>query len=270
MRQWLSWQWSSDLVALLAASWLMYFLCWWRVRRSGSQAASIGRLAFWTIGLSIVAIAVLSAIDELAGSSLPFHMVQHVLLIYVAPPLGLLAQPVSVVRDALAIKRPGKEATSPLHNSPPGGVVFILKPAVAWSISTVVLCVWHLPVIYDYALAHEPVHEYGEHLTLLLSFLIWWHPLIGSIPQLPYLSSPWRRFLYLLAGMIPMTTLGVLILFWPDVIYTYYLGSNGADVASVLYNQRIGGFVMLASSMAVLFVMGLPLQYYDSRPLAWP
>ena len=266
MQLWLSWQWSSDLVALLLAAWVAYVMCWVRVRRSGNHAASVGRLVCWFSGLMVVAIAVLSPIDELADSFLSVHMVQHILLIYVAPPLGLLAQPISIVREALARKRPGPTAgTTKLQNSISRGFAFILRPSMAWGLSTITLLVWHLPAAYDYALAHEAVHEYGEHLTLVLAFLVWWHPLIGSILQLPYLAASKSRFLYLVASMVPMALLGILILFWPDVFYSHYLGIPGA-----LYDQHIGGLIMLGSSMVVLFVMGLPLQYYDKRPLPWP
>jgi cytochrome c oxidase assembly factor CtaG len=71
-------------------------------------------------------------------------------------------------------------------------------------------------------------------------------------------------------SMLPLTLLGIFILFWPDVLYTYYLGVPRIGGISTGLDQQLGALVMLSSAMAVLFIMGLPLQYYKSRPLSWP
>lgn len=271
MQQWLSWQWDSDLGAILIIAWLAYFVCWVRVRRQGNQVASMGRLLCWSGAVLTLTIALMSAIDRLSESFFSFHMLQHVLLIDLAPPLGLLGRPVSMLQSAITAGR-DKSATAGYYrqNWLIKGLRFILKPVVAWGISTATLYIWHWPAAYNYALNHTLVHEFGEHLTMILAFLIWWHPLIGSLPEFSYLSTSRARFFYLAGGMISALVLTLIILFWPDVLYTYYLGEPGSSTVSVLTDQRIGGVIMMASSMAVLFFMGYPLQYFDKRPLSWP
>ena len=268
----LEWQWDPDLVGLLLAGCIIYVLCWRRVRRRGNRkVASVGRLVFWLSALLVVAIALLTAIDDLSDAYFSMHMVQHMLLIDVVPPLGLLARPVSLLYAAFA----GKPLeTAGAVSAGPNALLrffrFILKPPVAWAIATVALLAWHLPVAYDFALNHIYVHEFGEHLSLLIVFLIWWHPLIGTLPQLPYLATPRGRFFYLLASMVPGMLLGIVILFWPHVLYSYYLVHPRTSGITIMFDQQLGAAVMWAGSMVVFLWMALPLQYHDEFPLKWP
>jgi len=268
----LEWQWDPDLVVMLLAGFIIYVLGWWRVRRRGDHdIASVGRLIYWTSGLLAVAITLLTAIDGLSDKYFSMHMIQHMLLIDLAPALGLLGRPVSILYTAF-VKKPLKTggAASARPNALLGSLRFILKPQAAWAVSTVVLLAWHLPVAYNFALSHIYVHEFGEHLSLLIVFLIWWHPLIGTVPQLPYLSTPKGRFFYLLASMAPGMLLGIIILFWPHVLYSFYLEEPRSSGISVMLDQQLGAAVMWFSSMVVFFWMALPLQYKDTFPLKWP
>jgi putative membrane protein len=271
MQQWLSWQVDSDLLTLLLVFWGSYAACWGWLRRNGSQIASVGRLICWTSGLLVISIALMSSIDTMAYSLFSVHMFQHVLLMAVAPPLLILGRPLSMWRVAF-VRKTAKPTTRTysLRDSLAAIFGFILRPPVAWALSTTILLVWHVPWLYDYALNHPSVHEYAEHTTLFLTFLAWWHPLIGSLPRFPYLATSKSRFLYLLAGMVPLVSLGIVILLAPDVIYTYYLNIPPVDSISTLLDQQIGAGVMLASGMVVLFSMALPLQYVDSVPLSYP
>lgn len=291
MHQLLSWQWSPGIVAILLMAGIAYAVGWIRVRRSYKNIATVGRLICWFSGLLVFAIAVLSALHALSYSLLSVRMIQLMLLIELAPPLLLLARPMSILQTAFASRRASSEAgvSSPLieleHDGHPAGSTtmvsslqnpllkggaFILKPTAAWVIATITLVFWHLPVAYDYAMAHESVLMYGEYLSLFVGHLIWWHPLIGSIPQLPYLSTAKSRLFYLLAGMVVPMPLGILLTFWPNIIYTFYLDAPAVAGISHAFDQQLGGNIMLAYGMAVLFIMGYPLQYYDRSPLSWP
>ncbi len=268
----LEWQWDPDLSMTLVAGFIIYVLCWRRVRRRGDHhIAPVGRLIFWTSGLLVVAIALLTAIDDLSDKYFSMHMIQHMLLIDLAPPLILLGRPVSVIHAAFA-KQPLVTAGAGIAR--PNALLrsfrFILKPQTAWTVSTIALLAWHVPAAYDYALSHIYVHEFGEHLSLFIVFLIWWHPLIGTMPQLPYLSTPKGRFFYLLAGMIPGMLLGIIILFWPHVLYSFYLETPRTGGISLMLDQQLGAAVMWFSAMVVFFWMALPLQYHDDFPLKWP
>ena len=265
------WKVDGDLLTLLLVFWLSYVLCWVWMRRGGNRTASIGRLVCWSSGLFVVSIALMSAIDTMAYSYLYVHMIQHMLLMEAAPPLLILGRPLSVWQVAFSSERIRQVAEAfPLRKALVAGLSFILKPPVAWGLSAATISVWHFPVAYDFALAHPSVHEYLEHTTLFLSSLAWWHPLIGSLPQFPYLSASRSRFLYVLAGMIPLVLVGVIILFAPHVIYSYYLGVQPTGALSGMADQEIGALIMLASDMTVLFAIALPLQYIDKVPLSYP
>ncbi len=264
MAEWLSWELNNDVLALLAAFWVAYTLGWGWLRLRGNSAASVGRLVCWSSGLLTIAIATMSAIDAMASSLLSLHMVQHVLFMYVAPPLMLLARPLSLWQAAFSSRNATPASgVFPLQSSVLKCLRFILKPGIAWAVATITLLVWHVPAAYDYALLHPNVHDYVEHTTMFFAFLIWWHPLIGSMPSFPYLATSKARFIYVVASWIPSMVLGWVILFWPTVLYTYYLSVPQTASLSIQLDQQLAALIMLASGWATLFVLAIPLEQKD-------
>ena len=83
------------------------------------------------------------------------HMVQHLLLALVVAPLMIMGTPGGMLRPALSLRGVGPVAR------------WLTKPAHCFAIFTVVLAGWHLPPLYNYALAHHPVHI-GQHLMFLV------------------------------------------------------------------------------------------------------
>src|SRR5918999_1146877 len=88
------WRWDVGFVLAFFAG--LYLRGWIRLRKIGGEAGA-PQLLFYTLALGAVACALLSPIDELASYLLIAHMVQHELLMMVAPPLILLANPVPVL-----------------------------------------------------------------------------------------------------------------------------------------------------------------------------
>ena len=253
-----SWQLDNDLLALLAALWVSYVVCWAWLRRICGRA-SVEGLIYWSLGLLVVSIALMSAIDTFADTFFSVHMGQHVLLMYVAAPLLLLGRPLSVWQVAFA--RGSAEGATRAYrwrDSLVAGLNFLLRPPVAWGLATATLCFWHLPPAFDYALVHPNVHQYVEHTTMFFAFLLWWHPLIGSTSRLPYLAAQRDRLLYLVAGMAPAMLLGLVILFWPHVIYAYYLTAPGNGGIPPMLDQQLGALVMLSVGMEAAYLIALP------------
>ncbi len=269
MEQWLSWELGSNLAGViffavvLAVLLIPYAVAWARLRRSGNQTASAGRLAFWVAGLLVIVIATMSPIDELSVRLFSFHMIQNLLLINLAPPLLLLGRPLSLWK---ALGRQRGQATgegATVENAACRAFQYLTRPRLAWGLATITLLLWHVPWLYDHALAHNVVHELVENTTLFLAFVVWWQPLIRSLPSSPYLDTNKGRFFYLLAGMAPMMLLSLLILFWPSVLYTYYVGAPQTYGLSTMLDQQIGGGIMFFSGMTVLIFLALPLQYRE-------
>jgi putative membrane protein len=136
------------------------------------------------------------------------HMFQHMILIFVVAPLWLVGTP-SWVLEPLTRMRVVSQIGS-----------FITRPAVAFLLGNMVIAVWHLPAMYDYALRYEVVHALQHGSFIPAALLAWW-PILSPLPQWPRLSRP-LQCLYLFLQTIPGGLIGALITLSAPGIYGYY------------------------------------------------
>ncbi len=239
------WDFRFDVTFSLLILSTTYVLGWLRLQKHRHrQQVNWLPLLFYLLGLTVIAFALMSPIDRLQGLLFYMHMIQHELLIYLAPPLLLLGKPFPFVLWGLP--RPLRKLVSKLfrHNSfLRRTLAFINIPAVAFLLSTAVLWLWHIPAAYNLALRNNFVHGL-EHISFFLAFLFYWWPLIGSPPQSRRLRSNGSRGLYLLLGAIPTALLGAVLALSDKVIYTYYLGVPHSNGLTALADQQIGGAIM--------------------------
>ena len=86
--------WTGDpALAWVICAAVLYAIGGKHLPRAGSIAEQRWRTASFVAGLATIVIALDSPIDELADKLLWVHMVQHILLLLVAPPLLALARP---------------------------------------------------------------------------------------------------------------------------------------------------------------------------------
>jgi putative membrane protein len=97
---------------------------------------------------------------------------------------------------------------------------FITRPAIAYLVSNMIIAVWHLPVMYDYALRYEAVHALQHGSFIPAALLAWW-PVLSPLPQWPGLSRP-LQCLYLFVQTIPGGLIGALITLSAPGIYGFY------------------------------------------------
>ncbi|HJP66054.1 MAG TPA: cytochrome c oxidase assembly protein [Actinomycetota bacterium] len=246
-------RWSLDPVALaglLMAGWLYAR----GVRRlwAGGHAGRGIRLRHVTAfvgGLLAVAAALATPLDGLANELLSAHMVQHVLLMVVAAPLLVVGR-AGLAFEAAAgprVRRRLHRLVAPL--APIGRAV--VHPVVVWFLAVAALWTWHLPSLYDTALASQPVHVL-EHASFLgASLLFWWIALAPSGPRrLP------RGFdvLFVATGMFPGSVLGALLTMAPAPIYPFYVVATTRWGASPLADQQAAGAIMWVPSFGVYLV----------------
>jgi putative copper resistance protein D len=195
------------------------------------------RTAAFVGGIGAVLVALQSPIDTWADDLFSVHMVQHLLLGFVAAPLFVLAGPVLVLlRFARASVR--GRVLLPLLRSRAVGVV--THPVVTWTLFGVVMWAVHFSPLFELALESEPIHEL-EHLLLLASGYLYWLPAIGSEPMPARLG--WSgRFLYLFLGMPVSSVLGLALVAQTDPLYPAYVTASGS--AAALADQRLAGTVM--------------------------
>ncbi|MFZ0129942.1 MAG: cytochrome c oxidase assembly protein [Candidatus Dormiibacterota bacterium] len=236
--------WSFEPVPIVGCATAAYL--YWRGRRTASPA--LGRSASWdngdtafALGIAALMLALVSPISYFDTTFQWDHMVQHVLLLLVAPPLILLADPFRTAwAGYLAAQgRPASvENTWParmmriLHTGPKAAIVVVL-------VFSVDLLVWHLPAIYNATLRLASVHDL-EHLSFLVVGLLFWDQVISSVKATERLSMLGRAVV-VLAGMFVSWGLAIVIAYATQPLYAYPVTQGGL---SLLGDQEIAAGVM--------------------------
>jgi putative membrane protein len=158
------------------------------------------------------------------------HMLQHLLLALVVAPLMVMGTPGAMLRPALSV--PGVRPVAR----------WLTKPAHCFAIFTIVVAGWHLPPLYNYALAHHPVHI-CQHLTMLVASVLMWWPVLSPLPELPRLSYP-MQMLYLFLLSIPMAIVSVYLSYADTVLYPLYASAPRVWGITPMNDQLIGGLIM--------------------------
>jgi putative membrane protein len=166
------------------------------------------------------------------------HMVQHLVLTLVVPPLLLTGVP-GFMLDALL--RPC------LARRAPGAVVRTLtRPLPAFTAYAVAVVGWHLPGPYNAALEIHGWHVV-EHLALLGAAILGWWPIVSPsrlAPPLPYAA----QLLYLFVFGMPMTVVAAMITGAERVLYPFYEAAPRIVDLTPLADQRLGGVIMWVPS----------------------
>ncbi len=196
--------------------------------------------AFFTATL-VTALALLSPLHVLGERYLlSAHMVQHLLLTLVVPPLWLMGTPGWMLRPLLRIRFVRRAGAS------------LLTPLPAFFLFNAVFLVWHAPPFYELALASEPVHVLEHASFLALGLLTWW-PVVGPLPEFPRLPYG-AQVLYLFFESLPPTILGALISLAEIPLYPTYWSAPRITPLSPLEDQQLGGLIMWLPGALAYFV----------------
>lgn len=263
----LSWDLRPEVLAPLVLLGALHFVGWLRLRRrSDGRFANLGRLASYTGGILVLFLALLSPIDVLSGQLFSIHMVQHLLLVMVAPPLLLLANPFPTflwslpahLRTALAIVFRRFSAWLAGGGIPARMLLKISSPGSAWAIYVLIFFAWHDGNAYSLALRFEFLHGL-EHFSFLgAALLFWWH-VTGAAPRLHRRPAQWTRVAYVLAMIPPNMLLGVALSFAETAIYPYYETVPRLYGLSVMDDQVWGGLIMWIPGSMMYVVAALAL-----------
>jgi len=158
------------------------------------------------------------------------HMVQHLLLALAVAPLMIMGTPGWMLRPALELR-----AVRALAR-------WLTKPVRAFAIFNIVVAAWHLPPLYNTAMAHHSVHIVQHLMFLVASVLMWW-PVLSPLPELPRLSYP-GQMLYLFLMTIPMSIVSVAIAYADKLLYPAYAAAPRIWGLTPMNDQMIGGLIM--------------------------
>src|SRR5690349_4837040 len=158
-------------------------------------------------GLFFLWLALETPIDPLSDFYLDsVHMLQHVLLAFVAPPLTLLGLSPGMV--ARLVRVPGVQA--------------LTEPIPAQLIAGVVMVAWHLPPLYDATLRNEGLHVV-EHLTFIAAGLALYWPIVDATSAAArWRMSPGAKLVYMLLATLPQDGVALVLIFSRVSFYEYY------------------------------------------------
>jgi putative membrane protein len=256
----LHWNLRPEVVLPLLVAAGLYAVGWWRLSRRASTQITRTRVALALGSLLAIALALVSPLDEYADRLFVAHMVQHMLLIAVAAPALLLADPFPVVVWAppASVRVP---AGRWLRRASLFGRMWTSLTAmrVTWIAYALVLWGWHVPVAYDTALSHRVVHDV-EHVTFFIGAVLFWWPVIHPAPRFRRPAPYALRIVYLVLAAFHTAALGLLLALAPAVLYRSYAATVHPEALGALDDQVWGGTVMwglggLIDMIAVLVLL---------------
>ncbi len=221
------------------------------VRRWREVDGSAGRLLSFLAGMSLVLIALCSPVDALGEQLFFMHMVQHLLLLDLAPILVLLGLTKVLLRPLTRRLVKLERAAGPLAH-----------PVFAIALYVATMAFWHVPAMYDIAL-EQPVAHVLEHLSFgIAGGLYWWH-LLSPIRARRRLGGM-GPVVYMLGTKVLVGLLGIMLAFAPEAIYDFYERSPEYWGLSHETDQAVGGLIM---ALEQSIVMGVALVFLFVRAL---
>ncbi len=229
LTQW-DWEPSILIIAALVTGSYLYAIGPLR-KKNGLAPATHGQVFAFLLGVVLMVLALISPLDELGDSYLfSAHMVQHLFLTTVGPPLLLLGIPEWMAEPLL--RNPAIFRIARLFTLP--AVAFVLFNADFW--------LWHAPPLYDATLENEAIHIL-EHVTFIVFGLLFWWPIFSplkrGLPRLPLGG----QILYLFLSGMPMVALSAGLTFAPP-LYAPYLTAPRVWGISPAMDQQLGGLIM--------------------------
>ena len=185
----------------------------------------------WLFGVGLVAWVVVSTwpFHDIAEKSLfTFHMIEHMTLAWVVPPLLLMGSPWWLTR---LLVRP---IMGPLR--------FFTRPLIALIVFNVVLAAIHAPRAVELMVTNDSFHFVAHFVLMATAFLLWW-PVLGPIPDIPKLPAM-AAIGYLFANGLVPTIPASFLTFATDSVYPVYDGFPRLWGLDVITDQTIAGLVM--------------------------
>ena len=239
----LSWTFAPGPLILVALAAYVYVRRWRVVRREGSgRDATRWHLASFLAGLAAVLTALVSPLDALGEQFFPGHMLQHILLLDVAPILCTLGLTKVLLRPVTRRVHRLERRAGPFAH-----------PAFAVVLYAGTIWVWHIPSLYDRALTDPFVHGL-EHVSFSVAGLIFWWHLVSPIRS-RFQHGALAPVLYLIATKLLVGALGMGLTFSPDVIYSYYEQFGTIWGLTALTAQQVGGALMTVEQESVLGIV---------------
>jgi cytochrome c oxidase assembly factor CtaG len=240
-----------SLAIILAA--FLYLRGWLHLRSRSVGIIPTWRAGSFLLGLLLIWVALGSPLVAFDEAFLTVHMVQHLLLMTIAPPLILVSAPVMPLLHGLP-RHFVQSVIGPLSRwslTLRLGRV-LSQPVLCWLAATTALVGWHIPGAFTLGLQSEAWHVVEHACFLAAGFLFWW-PVIQPWPSAP--TPPrWSILLYLFLATLPCDILSAFLVFCDHVVYPVYFSTPTQFSISVLQDQECAGALMWTCVTIVYFV----------------
>ena len=205
--------------------------------------------------------------DVFNGFVLTAHMLQHMVLMMIAPPLVLLGAPLVPMVRGLPVFA-AREFAGPFLNWPLAGRIgrTLTHPVCALLLMGVAMFAWHTPVLYELALRSPAWHQI-EHACFFVTSLIFWWPVVQPWPS----KAQWPRWAmvpYLLIADLQNTALSAILVFSDRALYPSYSAVPRLFGFSALEDQVAAGAIMwVVGSLAFIVpAMVIAVQCLSRKP----
>jgi cytochrome c oxidase assembly factor CtaG len=246
-RAWSRWAVDPGNTAVLLAVGSAYVAGLVRVRRLGRPHPS-GRVVSFAAGWLRLVVGLLSPIDAYADVSFTVHMLQHLLLTLMAPPLLVAGAPITLALSALPVG-PARALAGAMRSRP---VRVLGNPVVGWCLFVGVPVAIHASRVFDLALTSAGWHAL-EHSAWVGAALIYWWPIVGADPS-PHPMGFGARLLSLLLAMPAMSFLAVAIYSADAPLYPTYATLPPPWGPGALEDQRNAAALMWVAGNLALVV----------------
>jgi putative membrane protein len=279
---WLTeWNWQPGIIIGVIVIQIAYLYAIGPLREKYHLAPAVknSQVVLFLVGVYVIFFALFSPLDKLGDSYLfSAHMVQHLLITVIGPPLMVLGIPSWLVTPLLRwrwVVQAGK---------------FLLNPMVTFSLFNAAFWIWHAPPLFVAAIYNKPLHLL-EHVIFMGTALLYWWPVFSSLSQEDYAAAVgitqgtdgakavygWPRLplvgqiLYLFLGGMPTVLLGAGLTFTPP-LYAPYIHGQHLWGLSPETDQQLGGLLMWVPGnilfivyVSILFIRWMQAQDEQQR-----
>lgn len=236
-----------------------YFLMWRRAQASGrGRLFPAWRMGVFMLGIGLVLLTVFGPLSAYSRVFLFVHMIQHFILVSIAPPLLLLGAPMTLLLVSAGPKRRENWIYPVIHSKP---FRMFTNPIVGLGLFAVIPIAWYITPIFEQSLGNEWLHFLGYGLFLFAGIHYWW-PVVGVNPTQWNLPHPVRLF-YLFALVPIHAFLGSLFYEPSQVMFDQLQATPRLWGPDPLLDQQIAG--------AIMFIVGemLGLTATIAAAVAW-
>jgi cytochrome c oxidase assembly factor CtaG len=253
-----SWSFPPYVTAINLLTLVVYFRGWRALRAAMPERFTAWRLIWFVSGIAALEIALASPIDTFDTFLLTNHMLQHMILMMIVPPLILLGDPAIPLLHGLPLWA-SRGLLGPILSWSPLQRLGrrLTHPVACWLLMALAMLGWHIPASYEFALRSPSWHEVEHACFLVTSFLFWW-PVIQPWPSHPQWPR-WTMPLYLLLADFVNSALSAFLAFSDRVLYPWYaavprlggISAQSDQIAAGVNMWVIGSFAFLIPAVII-------------------